>query len=112
MSAENIRTNLPAEPNDFVGREQAVADLCRVLATTRGGALCGTGGIGKTRLSLRVAAELAADCPDGVWFVELGDISRGGEHETDPVTWRVAVTLGLAEEHGRMLEDVVIDALR
>ncbi|MGI8332228.1 helix-turn-helix transcriptional regulator [Actinomadura scrupuli] len=116
MRTEKLRTNLPAEPNDFVGRERDVTDLCRLLATARAVTLCGPGGIGKTRLSLRVAAELAGDCPDGAWFVELGEVSRGGgpgtEPDTDPVTWRVAVTLGLAEEHGRGLQDVVVDALR
>jgi RecA/RadA recombinase len=57
--------NLPAEPNSFVGRERDLADLAEILERARALTLCGPGGIGKTRLALRLAAMLAAGQADG-----------------------------------------------
>jgi predicted ATPase len=58
------------------------------------------GGIGKTRLALRMLATVAAapdgEFPDGVCFVELGDL-----READLVPSRVAAALGVSEEPGR-----------
>ena len=69
------RRRLPAPPSRLLGREQEVA---MVLALLRGDArlvtLTGPGGIGKTRIALQAAHELAADFPDGVWFVALADV--------------------------------------
>ena len=57
--------NLPAEPNSFVGRERDLAELALMLGEVRALTLCGPGGIGKTRLALRLACELVPDYPDG-----------------------------------------------
>ena len=65
--------NLPAEPNSFVGRERDLAELARLLSDVRALTLCGPGGIGKTRLALRLACEVVPDFPDGAWLVELAD---------------------------------------
>ena len=65
---------LPQEPNRFIGREQEIAELRRRLRQTRALTLCGPGGIGKTRLALRVLAAVADEFPDGAWFVELADL--------------------------------------
>src|SRR4051794_1220755 len=75
MTANKTLHNLPAEPNDFIGRERDVAELRQLLDATRAVTLCGAGGIGKTRLALRVAATLADGCPDGVWFAGLGELA-------------------------------------
>ena len=59
-----------------MGREREVGELRRLLQVTRALTLCGPGGIGKTRLALRVLAAAADDFPDGTWFVELADLRQ------------------------------------
>jgi predicted ATPase/DNA-binding NarL/FixJ family response regulator len=99
--------NLPAEPNSFVGRERDLAELARLLGDVRALTLCGPGGIGKTRLALRLACDVVPGFPDGAWFVELADT-------VDPslVTGRVAVALGVREEPDRPLAETLAVALR
>ncbi|MEV0662778.1 ATP-binding protein [Actinomadura luteofluorescens] len=110
-----MKTNLPAEPNAFVGRERDAADLGRLLESMRAVTLCGAGGIGKTRLALHVAhAVLDAPQADGaddggVWFVELADVRPDGT--TEPVARRVAAALDVAEEDGRPLTETLAGAL-
>ncbi|TDD14530.1 tetratricopeptide repeat protein, partial [Actinomadura sp. KC06] len=105
-----VKTNLPAEPNAFVGRERDVGDLGRLLESMRAVTLCGAGGIGKTRLALHVAHTMLDAGPDGVWFVELADVRPDGT--TEPVARRVATVLSVAEEDGRPLTETLADALR
>jgi predicted ATPase/DNA-binding CsgD family transcriptional regulator len=99
--------NLPAEPNSFVGRDRDLAELALLLTDVRALTLCGPGGIGKTRLALRLAAQLAPGFDGGAWFAELADL-------TDPglVERRVAATLGVRDEPDRSLGDTLADALR
>ncbi|GDY31528.1 LuxR C-terminal-related transcriptional regulator [Gandjariella thermophila] len=70
--------NLPAEVTVFVGRRREVAEAKRLLAASRLVTLTGVGGVGKTRLALRVAGELQRGFPDGAWLVELADLSDPG----------------------------------
>jgi len=102
---------LPAEPNPFIGRRRDLAELCRLLPQARAVTLCGPGGIGKTRLAIQVARELAGDHPDGVCFVELADV-RAGTSGADAVARRVAAVLGLADELGRAPLEALTRALR
>src|SRR5215813_821316 len=102
-----IPTNLPQEQNSFVGREHELGQLRQLLGDTRALTLCGTGGIGKTRLALQVLAAVADEFPDGAWFVELGDLQQ-----PDLVVSRVAAAVGVGEEPGRPLLDTLADALR
>jgi predicted ATPase/DNA-binding CsgD family transcriptional regulator len=95
------------EPNSFVGRERELDELRRLTASIRAVTLCGPGGIGKTRLAQRVLAGLAGEFPDGVWFVDLGDL-----RQPDLVASRVASVIGVDEEPGRPLLDTLADALR
>jgi predicted ATPase/DNA-binding NarL/FixJ family response regulator len=99
--------NLPAEPNSFVGRERDLAELARLLDDVRALTLCGPGGIGKTRLALRLACEIVPGFPDGAWLVELADT-------VDPalVARRVATALGVREEPDRPLAETLTVALR
>jgi len=62
---------LPAEVTSFVGRRRELTETRRLLARSRLLTLTGVGGVGKTRLAMRMAAELRRTFPDGVWFVEL-----------------------------------------
>ena len=101
---------LPAEPNSFIGRERELRELDVLVRANRVLTLCGPGGIGKTRLALRLLASVAAfpdgEFPDGVCFVELGDLGQG-----ELVSSRVAAALGVSEEPGRPLADTVADVL-
>jgi predicted ATPase/DNA-binding NarL/FixJ family response regulator len=77
------------------------------VGATRAVTLCGAGGIGKTRLALRILAGLPPDdFPDGAWFVELGDL-----RQPDLVVSRIASAVGISEEPGRPLLDTLADAL-
>ncbi|GGO65235.1 LuxR C-terminal-related transcriptional regulator [Nonomuraea cavernae] len=99
---DSPRHNLPAEPNRFVGRERDLDDLCGMFGDTRVVTLCGVGGIGKTRLALRVAARLVPSYSGGVWLVELARINR-----PELVVREIARVLGVPEEHTRPLLDTV-----
>ncbi len=109
MATETVLSdgNLPAEPNSFIGRERDLAELARLLSDVRVLTLCGPGGIGKTRLALRLACEIVTGFPDGAWLVELADTE-------DPalVTRRVAAALGIREEPDRPLAETLTETLR
>jgi predicted ATPase/DNA-binding NarL/FixJ family response regulator len=99
--------NLPAEPNAFIGRERDLADLTDMLGHVRALTLCGPGGIGKTRLALKLAASLIADFPDGVWLADLADVDA-----PDRLIPLVTGTLGIRQEPERPLADTLAEALR
>ena len=99
--------NLPAEPNSFIGRERDLAELALLLGDVRALTLCGPGGIGKTRLALRLAYELEQDFPDGVWLVELADTV-----DAEILPRRVAAILGVRPEPDRSLPETLAEALR
>lgn len=103
----DIRSDLPQEPNSFVGRERELVELRKLVSTTRMLTLSGPGGIGKTRLALRALAALADEFPDGACYVELADLNN-----PDLVVSRVASAVGVSEEQGRPLIDTLTDALR
>ena len=67
--------NLPQQLTSFIGREKEAAEIEALLARIRVLTLTGSGGCGKTRLSLQVAAESLEQYPDGTWFVELAVVS-------------------------------------
>jgi hypothetical protein len=94
--AEPTCRGLPAYLTSFVGLEREVAEVRRVLGTTRLLTLTGTGGIGKTRLALQAANELVGAYPDGVWLVELAPLADGAL-----VPQAVATAVGLREQPGR-----------
>jgi predicted ATPase/DNA-binding CsgD family transcriptional regulator len=85
--------NLPAEVTSFVGRRQEVSGVRRLLGQSRLVTLTGPGGVGKTRLALRVGAEMRRAFPDGVWFVELAEL-----RDPDLVAVTVGEALGVREE--------------
>jgi predicted ATPase/class 3 adenylate cyclase len=68
-------TNLPSQLSPFVGRQKDLAEVKRLLAGSRLLTLSGTGGCGKTRLSIEAAKHLASAFQDGIRFVELAPIS-------------------------------------
>src|SRR5262249_24760727 len=88
-------------------REQEMTEVKQLLATTRLLTLTGSGGCGKTRLVLQVAADVLEEFPGGVWLVELAPLA-------DPalVPQTVAAALGVREEPGRPLTATLVDYLR
>jgi predicted ATPase/class 3 adenylate cyclase len=64
-------SNLPAQLTSFVGRDAEIGRVHDALADGRLVTLTGTGGVGKTRLAIQVAAEMSATAPDAVWLCEL-----------------------------------------
>ena len=99
--------NLPAEPNSFIGRERDLSELALLLSDVRALTLCGPGGIGKTRLAVRLACDLVPEFPDGAWLVELADTA-----DADLLPRRVAATFGILEEQDRPLIATLAEALR
>jgi predicted ATPase/DNA-binding CsgD family transcriptional regulator len=97
---------LPSPLNPFIGRARERAELRDAVRAHRQVTAVGPGGVGKTRLALAVAADLAGDFEDGVWFVDLVPV-------TDPamVGFAVAAALGLGEQQGRSIDDSVLAAL-
>lgn len=69
--------------------------------------LTGPGGVGKTRLAIRAASEVAGEFSDGVWFVALASI-----REHDLVAAAVAQALGVRETATRTFEETVRTFLR
>ena len=86
--------NLPTPPTVLLGREQEVADISTLIRRrdVRLVTLSGPGGIGKTRLSLQIAAELIEQFADGVYFVDLAPI-----RDPQLVSTAIAETLGVRE---------------
>src|SRR5438477_440230 len=70
--------NLPAEATSFIGRRGELAELRGKLRTARLVSLVGPGGVGKTRLAVRIGTDLERGFRDGAWLVELADIRDAG----------------------------------
>ena len=71
---EASRSNLAEPLTSFVGRERDLIEIKRLLAGKRLITIVGSGGIGKTRLAMQVAAEVMGAYRDGVWFVDLATV--------------------------------------
>jgi len=99
--------NLPVEMTSFVGRRQEIAEVKRLLARSRLVTLTGAGGVGKTRLAVRVAGQLRRAFPDGVWLVSLADLS---DPALLPAT--VATVLGVQDYSAQGLMAAVCEFLR
>lgn len=70
--------NLPAEVTSFIGRKTELDEARALLPSTRLLTLTGAGGVGKTRLAKQIGTEQRQAFRDGVWFVDLTDITDGG----------------------------------
>ncbi len=105
-SLDAFPNNLPLQLTSFIGREKETAEVKRLLDSTRFLTLTGSGGSGKTRLALQVAAELLDTCKDGAWLIELAPVS-------DPafVPNVLAAVLGVRETQNARLIDVLTDYL-
>ncbi|SEG12468.1 Predicted ATPase [Thermomonospora echinospora] len=86
------RGNLRARLTSFIGRDDEVKRVVKLLGESRLVTLTGPGGAGKTRLSLECGERLLAALPDGVWAVELAPVGDPAE-----VPHTVLAALGLRE---------------
>jgi DNA-binding SARP family transcriptional activator len=101
--------NLPAQATPLIGREAELARLACLLQdpSCRLITLSGPGGIGKTRLAMRAAAEIGDDFADGVCFIALAPVT-----DATLVIPTVAQVLGVQESSGQPLIESVKVHLR
>lgn len=106
-SLDALPNNLPLQLTTFVGREEEIEHVKSLVETHRLTTLVGTGGVGKTRLSLQVGADLLDRYEDGVWFVELAPLSDG-----TLILSELAPLFGVEPTGDRPLLDALLAALR
>ncbi|ABG99896.1 protein kinase/ transcriptional regulator, LuxR family protein (plasmid) [Rhodococcus jostii RHA1] len=97
---------LPLEMTSFIGRRHELTESKNLLARSRLVTLTGIGGVGKTRLAMRVASSTQREYADGVRLVELGEL-RDGSSLVDAV----AAAVGVRDHSARPLRDVLIEFL-
>jgi predicted ATPase/class 3 adenylate cyclase len=101
-----LLNNLPVQVSSFIGREAELSEVGRLIAASRLVTLTGSGGAGKTRLALQLAAGLLDGSGDGVWFVDLAPLQ-----DPELVAVTVANVLGIPVDEGRPAADTLIDAV-
>jgi predicted ATPase/class 3 adenylate cyclase len=106
-SLSALRHNLPVQVTSLIGREREIEEVRQRLAEARLLTLTGSGGVGKTRLALQVAAELTEAYPEGVWLAELASLS-----DPDLVPQTTAQAIGVREEPGKSLTRTLADTLK
>jgi predicted ATPase/class 3 adenylate cyclase len=106
-SLEATPNNLPEQLTSFVGRERELEEATQLLKGNRLLTLLGMGGLGKTRLSLQIAADMLDAFPDGIWFMDLAPIR-------DPtfVANEVAQVLAVREEPGKPIVNTLCAHLK
>jgi non-specific serine/threonine protein kinase len=100
-------TNIPRQSTSFIGRAQELAELKRLLTSTRLVTLSGVGGSGKTRLALQAADALRVNFGDGAWLVELAGLSDGS---LLPLV--IGQELGIAQASEKSSLEALLDFLR
>ncbi len=107
MTLDARPNNLPVQLSGFIGRADEIKHAKELLKDNRLLTLTGTGGLGKTRFSLQVAADLIDDFANGVWFVDLAAVS-------DPVFLPITILndLGLKEEQKKTPEETLGEHLK
>ena len=106
-SSSLSRHNLPSLLTTFFGRGEEQDEIAHLLVKNRLVTLIGTGGIGKTTLSLQLGQKLLGKFPDGVWFVELASLNN-----PSLVPQAVASILGISSHSNRPLVEHLQDVLR
>jgi class 3 adenylate cyclase len=101
-----LLNNLPAQVSSFIGRDAELAEVRRLVTSSRLVTLTGSGGSGKTRLGLQVAAGLLDGSGDGVWFADLAPL-----HDQDLVAVTVANVLGVTADPDQSLITALADAI-
>src|SRR5512135_1869364 len=104
---ETFNHNLPVQLTSFIGRDKEIDEVKQLVAAHRIVTLTGTGGAGKTRLSLQVGAECLNELSNGVWLAELAPV-------TDPtlVPQTLVSIFNLRQDSQRTALEILIDYLR
>ena len=124
---ETHPNNLPLQMTSFIGREKEVAEILELLEKNRLVTLTGSGGTGKTRLSLRVAEQILDQFPNGAWLVELAALNDPnlvprtvlavlGLQESASLAWMVQLKTFMRDKHLLLVldncEHVIADCAR
>jgi predicted ATPase/DNA-binding SARP family transcriptional activator len=104
LRAPGGQSNLPSPVARFVGRASELAELDKLATQDRLVTIVGTGGAGKTRLAIEAAAARVGEYRDGVWFVDLAEL-------TDPggVPAAIAAAIGLQPAPGQPVEPLLVE---
>jgi len=102
-----LRHNLPQQVTSFVGREEPLTVVKGLLEKTKLLTLTGSGGCGKTRLALQVAAEMLDGEGDGAWLVELASLA-----DPNLVPATIAGVLNIKEEPGKPIQQSLVEHLK
>ncbi len=106
-SLDTTPNNLPEQLTSFIGRDEDVAHVRRLLQSARLVTLLGPGGIGKTRLALQLATEVLDQHPDGAWLVALDSIA-----DAALVPQVVAQALGVRQDGTASLLQALTDHVK
>jgi predicted ATPase/class 3 adenylate cyclase len=107
LSLNTIPNNLPTQLTSFIGRDREIAEIKALLDSAHLVTLTGSGGTGKTRLSIEVGSQELASFPNGVWLLELAPLTN-----PEQIIPALAQVLGLQELPSAPLNALVIDYLR
>ncbi len=102
-SLSNFRQNLPIQLTSFVGRRRERADVSSLINKHRVVTLIGSGGAGKTRLAVQIAADAVEEFPDGVRFIDLAPLTDGRL-----VADAIASAVGIKVEQGSSVIDALV----
>ena len=101
------RNNLKLEVTSFIGREREIEQATQILDHSSILTLTGPGGVGKSRVGLRLARGLLDQFEDGTWIVDCGALT-----DPDFVLPSVVSAIGLTESAGRSLQEAIVDHLK
>jgi len=99
--------NLPTQLTSFIGRDHEISEITKLITEHRVLTLTGSGGTGKTRLSLQVAAELLEKFDHGIWFVELAPLA-----DPDLIPQTILSAIGINEQAGKTPIEILKEYLR
>jgi len=99
--------NLPSQITTFIGRKKETEELSNLVENNRLVTITGSGGCGKTRISLHIAKEYLDKFNDGVWFVDLAPLE-----DPELLPQEVANTLSIAEEPGKPIVSIIKEQIK
>ncbi|MFE3058721.1 protein kinase [Nocardia sp. NPDC059239] len=102
----STKGNLPLELTSFIGRRSELTEVRSLLSVSRLVTLTGIGGVGKTRLAMRVAGKVQHEFSGGVWLVELGEF-----HDDHLLVDVIAGALGLRDQSATPVREILVDFL-
>ena len=106
-SSSKPKTNLPTPLTTFIGRQKEQSDVIGLINKHRLVTLTGPGGVGKTRLSIKVGEQVLGNYADGVWLVELASLNNPAL-----IAQTFAALFGLTAQSTIPFTDLLINFLR